>query len=412
MPQPSPHFKTKLCFGWQKGGCPRGDRCSFAHGEHELRPYHEVAAAHDDEWGPETPKMWLPPGADGAADQRIFAADLDPSFIVPARLATKSAQLVGAVNDFHFAMVNDFDRNEFYKAALQRVLTPESRVLEIGTGSGLLAMLAATIGCKWVVAVEANRHMAELAVQNIRLNGLSHKVKVVSRLSTELQPSDFPSPPDVLVSELFGTLLLGESALDYIHDARTRLLAPNAKVVPPAGCQIATLIECPQLEVITSVTQWGGLDLRYLNALQDTATVVFTKQYGFQFSTMPHTRLAAPLRILDIDFETADPAALAAEQRFVAVAERSGTIHAVMLTWEACAHDRCAMISTDPARTTFQRDMQWGQALQLIEDLEAGDGTVPVPFTVTEGERILVIVRYAEDRIVMQFQLKRLPPCT
>lgn len=30
-----------------------------------------------------------------------------------------------------------------------------------------------------------------------------------------------------------------------------------------------------------------------------------------------------------------------------------------------------------------------GEALQLIEDLEAGDGTVPVPFTVTEGERIL-----------------------
>lgn len=49
--QPSlspPHFKTKLCFGWQKGGCPRGDRCSFAHGEHELRPYHE---AHGGMWG-------------------------------------------------------------------------------------------------------------------------------------------------------------------------------------------------------------------------------------------------------------------------------------------------------------------------------------------------------------------------
>lgn len=74
---------------------------------------------------------------------------LRPSSAIPPQ--------VGAVNDFHFAMVNDFDRNEFYKAALQRVLTPESRVLEIGTGSGLLAMLAATIGCKWVVAVEANR---------------------------------------------------------------------------------------------------------------------------------------------------------------------------------------------------------------------------------------------------------------
>eukprot|EP00668_Euglena_longa_P033221 GGOE01042760.1.p1 GENE.GGOE01042760.1~~GGOE01042760.1.p1 ORF type:complete len:412 (-),score=140.45 GGOE01042760.1:75-1310(-) len=410
MPQPSPHFKTKLCFGWQKGACTKGERCTFAHGEHELQPYADDRAEED--WGAEAPKMWLPPGADGAADKRIFAADLDPSFLVPARLATKSSQLVGAVNDFHFAMVNDFDRNEFYKTALKRVLTPESKVLEIGTGSGLLAMLAATIGCKWVVAVEANRHMAELAVQNIHLNGLQHKIRVVSRLSTELQPCDFPSPPDVLVSELFGTLLLGESALDYIHDARTRLLAPKAKVVPPAGCQMATLIECPQLEVITSVTQWGGLDLRFLNALQDTATVVFTKQYGFQFSTMPHTRIAPPIRILEVDFETADPAHLPQEQRFEVVAEHTGTVHAVMLTWEAYAHDGCAMISTDPSRTTFQRDMQWGQALQLVEDLDAGDGTVPLPFTVTKGERVLVIVRYAEDRIVLQFQLRRLPLTT
>ena len=88
--------------------------------------------------------------------------------------------------------------------------------------------------------------MAELAVQNIKRNNLSHKITVLSKLSTDLQPSDLPSPPTVLVSELFGTLLLGESALDYIHDARQRLLAPNAKVIPPSGCQIATLIEvCP-----------------------------------------------------------------------------------------------------------------------------------------------------------------------
>lgn len=33
--------------------------------------------------------------------------------------------------------------------------------------------------------------------------------------------------------------------------------------------QFSLPFQCPQLEVITSVTQWGGLDLRYLNALQE-----------------------------------------------------------------------------------------------------------------------------------------------
>eukprot|EP00669_Euglena_mutabilis_P000609 TRINITY_DN10832_c0_g1_i1.p1 TRINITY_DN10832_c0_g1~~TRINITY_DN10832_c0_g1_i1.p1 ORF type:complete len:234 (+),score=67.44 TRINITY_DN10832_c0_g1_i1:142-843(+) len=184
-------------------------------------------------------RMWLPPGADGAADQRAFAEEMDPSFRVPARLANKSAQLVNAVNDFHYAMVNDVARNEFYRSALERVLTPGSRVLEIGTGSGLLAMLAASISCEWVVAVEANRHMADLALQNIKANNLSHKIRVLNRLSTEVKPSDLPAQPNILLSELFGTLLLGESALEYIHDARTRLLA-RGEVVPLAAASSPT----------------------------------------------------------------------------------------------------------------------------------------------------------------------------
>ena len=66
-------------------------------------------------------------------------------------------------------------------------------------------------------------------------------------------------------------------------------------------------------------------------------------------------------------------------------------------------------MSTDPRETTFQRDMQWGQALQLVEDLQATDGTQPVPFRVEKGEKIAVIVRYAEDRVVLQFALEHLP---
>jgi hypothetical protein len=51
-----------------------------------------------------------------------------------------------AVNDFHFAMINDLPRNAFYKTALDLAVRPGCTVLEIGTGSGLLSMLAARAG--------------------------------------------------------------------------------------------------------------------------------------------------------------------------------------------------------------------------------------------------------------------------
>ena len=112
-------------------------------------------------------------------------------FCVPARLQDKSADLVEAVNDFHYAMINDHPRNEFYRECLRRAIVPgESVVLEIGTGSGLLAMLAARLGARKVVAVEASRHMAALARKNIAANGLDGAITVIERLSTEVDADE------------------------------------------------------------------------------------------------------------------------------------------------------------------------------------------------------------------------------
>lgn len=113
--------------------------------------------------------MWLPPGADCSGDDATFASNFEDHFIVPDRLADKSASVVEAVNDFHFAMINDHARNCFYRSALQKAITPGDLVLEIGTGSGLLAMLAARAGAGHVYAIEANRNMADLAVQLIKV---------------------------------------------------------------------------------------------------------------------------------------------------------------------------------------------------------------------------------------------------
>ena len=37
LPNDDSKFKTGMCRHWMSGSCDHGDRCSFAHGEHELR---------------------------------------------------------------------------------------------------------------------------------------------------------------------------------------------------------------------------------------------------------------------------------------------------------------------------------------------------------------------------------------
>jgi len=72
------------------------------------------------------------------------------------------------------------------------------------------------------------------------------------------------------VSEILGTLLLGESALEYIPDARSRLCKENCHIIPAKGRQCVQLIECPSICQITAANDWNGIVLENFNALQDT----------------------------------------------------------------------------------------------------------------------------------------------
>lgn len=359
---------------------------------------------------------WLPPGADISTNKHLFGQGLDYHFWIPNRLADKSQALVEAVNDFHYAMMNDVNRNEFYQKALAKYVTAESVVLEIGTGSGLLAMMSAKAGAKHVYAIEANRHMCQLAKINMEVNKLSN-ITVINKLSTYTKhPADLPQKANLLISEIIGTLLLGESALEYVADVRERLLAPDAIIIPAGGCQFVELIECEDLESITSVKSWGGLDLSSMNILQDTVSTVFTKQYGFRLNSVAYKSIVEKTCVADVDFYTHKSGDLPLSQKIHVKAAKSGRIHAVVMYWEAYAdRDRTIVMSTNPQDTkdNFSRDLQWGQAIQLVEERSKqhnGPNDKPRPLIVEEGEELILDVRFSEDSAVLQVCVDRSEP--
>jgi protein arginine N-methyltransferase 7 len=350
---------------------------------------------------------FVPPGADKRSKQsrNAFEFQFDEHFRVPSRIAKAPTPLIEAVNDFHFAMMNDVPRNQFYLDLLKRHVTPETGVLEIGAGSGLLSMMAAQLGAKWVVAVEGSAEMSRLAQSNVAANNFSDKIRVLHKMSTDLALKDLPGRPDILVSEIFGTLLLGESALDYIADIRERILKPSTVILPQFGTQYAVLVECPLLDSICSVSTWNGLDLSHVTALKDTASVVFTKKYGFRFSTLPYKELCDPIPVIDIDFKKTKPGFMPMETFFKITATKSGTAHAMLLFWKA-TDGKDLVMSTDPRDTqdNFPRDMQWGQALQLLDDAGV-DGPLPVPVVLEEGNEYRVGCCTSDDHVLLQFAI-------
>ncbi len=128
----------------------------------------------------------------------------------------------------HARMLHDDRRTSDYLRAIERAVRPGDVVLEIGTGSGVLAVAAARAGARQVYAIEAS-DIADVAQRVFEVNGVADRVTLIRGWSRHV---DLPEPADVLVSEIIGSEPLEEEILETTLDARQRLLAPGARLLP------------------------------------------------------------------------------------------------------------------------------------------------------------------------------------
>jgi type II protein arginine methyltransferase len=171
------------------------------------------------------------------------------------------------VPDWHFDLVRDEARNHAYDAALRRMVRPGTKVLEIGTGSGILAMMAARAGATEVITCEANPALAAVARVNIRQNGYADRIRVVVKHSYDLDPSDdLGGPADLLVSEIVSNDVLGQRVLAVLDDAHRRLLRPGADVIPLGAVARVALAQSEQIAQ-SRIERVDGFDLSALNDL-------------------------------------------------------------------------------------------------------------------------------------------------
>lgn len=87
-----------------------------------------------------------------------------------------------------------------------------------GTGTGLLSIMAAKCGADTITACEAFKPMAECCLKILERNGVSDKIKLISKRSTELtvgENGDMKEKANILVTEVFDTELIGEGNMSF-----------------------------------------------------------------------------------------------------------------------------------------------------------------------------------------------------
>ena len=145
----------------------------------------------------------------------------------------------------HARMLHDERRTGDYLAALAAAVRPDDVVLDIGTGSGVLAVAAARAGARQVYAVEAS-DIAEVAERVFEANGVQDRVTLLPGWSRQIE---LPEPADLLVAEVIGNEPLEEEILETTLDARRRLLAPGARLIPHTLTLFARPVLLPEAEV-------------------------------------------------------------------------------------------------------------------------------------------------------------------
>ena len=163
------------------------------------------------------------------------------------------------VPGWHFSIVRDEARNRAYDEALRRNVRPGMQVLEIGAGSGLLAMMAARAGAAEVTSCEANGAVAATAAEIVEANGFADRVTIVAKHSRDLEVGrDLDRPADLLVSEIVSNDILGQDVLGCMENVLGRLTRAGACIIPSHGAirvALAHYGEAVQIEMVAADVQ-------------------------------------------------------------------------------------------------------------------------------------------------------------
>ncbi|KAL1338989.1 hypothetical protein HN51_033567 [Arachis hypogaea] len=174
----------------------------------------------------------------------------------------------------HEEMIKDRVRTETYREAIMRhqSFIAGKVVVDVGCGTGILAIFCAQAGAKRVYAVDAS-DIALQANEVVKANNLSDVIVV---LHGRVEDVEINEQVDVIISEWMGYMLLYESMLGSVITARDRWLKPGGLILPSnATLYMAPVTHCDRYS--------GSIDFwRNVYGIDMSAMLSLAKQCAFE----------------------------------------------------------------------------------------------------------------------------------
>ena len=269
----------------------------------------------------------------------------------------------------HEAMLSDSVRVEAYHQGIHANVKPGDVVLDLGTGTGLLAFMAAKAGASKVYAVEHSEFI-DVAREIAEYNDITN-IEFVQRNSREFTP---PEKIDVILHEQMGDELFNENMLENLIDLRDRVLAPGGRILP---AHFQLFVEPVSFHVSKRVRRfWNielpdGIDLSatersYTAARYDTGR---TEQLWVPKGAVEAT-MGTPEPVLDFDLTSLESIESLQIDHVVARQTQADMIVDGLCVWFTAGFDETTTLSTSPLAPATH----WGNRMfRVDEEVTAGE---------------------------------------
>ncbi|VDP13061.1 unnamed protein product [Soboliphyme baturini] len=272
----------------------------------------------------------------------------------------------------HEEMLKDEIRTLTYRNAMcyNKHLFRNKVVLDVGSGTGILAMFAAKAGAKRVIGIEFS-NIAKQSIQIIKSNGLDDVVTIIQGKVEDIdQLPHGIEKVDVIVSEWMGYCLFYESMLNTVLYARDKWLAPDGTLFPDRASLYICAIEDRQYKD-EKINWWDNV-------------------YGFNMSSIRRVAISEPLvdivdanqvvttscLLKDVDLYTAKVEDLSWETPFTLSVRRNDYVQA-LVTFFTVEFTKCHK-RTGFSTAPDQHYTHWKQTVFYLEE----------SLTVKRGEEI------------------------
>lgn len=249
--------------------------------------------------------------------------------------------------------LTDKKRTSKFEEVINRNIKKGDVVLDSGTGSGVLALMAARAGAKKVIAIEYDPYIAKIAAKNIADNGYSEVIDIVVG---DVRNVNFPKDTvfDVVIMEMLTTGMIDEYQVWTMNNLHNRgYVTSDTRFIPQRQDTFISLTEA-------DFTNYG-LNMRMVRHVWEPHCTIDLKQ-------LSKTEL-----LNSVPFHTTNP--LSSDTTTVFTVEEEGTINSVYITSKTILDDQTEVGDT----AALNAPVVW----PLEKDIE-----------VTAGDSIEVAIKY------------------